>query len=584
MVARRKAQPMINAVIYARYSTDLQSASSIEDQVRICTAYAERQGWRVAKVYSDSAQSGASLMRKGIQGLLSDARAGCFEVVLSEALDRLSRDQADLANIFKRLNFDDVKMFTIADHEISEMHIGLKGTMGSLYLKDLRQKTHRGLEGRVLKGKSAGGNSYGYSVIRSIGADGNPVTGDRAINEAEADVVRRIFREYIKGKSPKRIASDLNRDGIACPSGGAWGASTIYGNRKRGTGILNNELYVGRLVWNRLRYVKDPLTGKRVSKQNDADSLRVTDVQHLRIIDQDTWESAKAYQGTLDARPSLQTKQRPTHLFSFMLKCGECGGGMSIVGKGRYGCSTARNKGTCQCRTTISQADLEEKVLTGIRSRLMTPALAKAFCEEYTAQMNRLRTEQNAASEKNKRDLARIGKEMEVVYQAFIKSPDFDFLREKLSALDARKKELQAAIENTPPPTPVYVHPQMSLRYAEAIEGFLTAVNDPEHRSEAAKNLRTILEKIVLTPNLDRTELVVDIVGELSGILHIAEGHRKGKGAVHVDGGSETQQGKGIEQVEALVASSVIGSQSAFQASKDKMVAGAGFEPAAFRL
>ena len=226
----------------------------------------------------------------------------------------------------------------------------------------------------------------------------------------------------------------------------------------------------------------------------------------------------------------------------------------------------------------------KEKVLTGIRSRLMTPALAKAFCEEYTAQMNRLRMEQNAASEKNKRDLAKVGKEMEVVYQAFIKSPDFDFLREKLSTLDARKKELQAAIENAPPPTPVYVHPQMSLRYAEAIEGFLAAVNDPEHRSEAAKNLRTILEKIVLTPNLDRTELVVDIVGELSGILHIAEGHRKGKGAVHVDGGSETQQGKEIEQVEALVASSVIGSQSAFQASKDKMVAGAGFEPAAFRL
>lgn len=80
---------MINAVIYARYSTDLQSASSIDDQERICRAYAERQGWRVAKVYSDSAQSGASLMRAGIQNLLSDARAGCFEVVVSEALDRL---------------------------------------------------------------------------------------------------------------------------------------------------------------------------------------------------------------------------------------------------------------------------------------------------------------------------------------------------------------------------------------------------------------------------------------------------------------------------------------------------------------
>ena len=68
--------------------------------------------------------------------------------------------------------------------------------------------------------------------------------------------------------SPKRIASNLNAEGVPSPSGGNWSQSTINGNRKRGTGILNNELYVGRLVWNRLHYVKDPDTGKRVSRLN----------------------------------------------------------------------------------------------------------------------------------------------------------------------------------------------------------------------------------------------------------------------------------------------------------------------------
>ncbi|PSL13475.1 recombinase family protein, partial [Shimia abyssi] len=66
--------------------------------------------------------------------------------------------------------------------------------------------------------------------------------------------------------SPRAIAFGLNRDGIPGPRGKTWGASTLHGNVQRGTGILNNELYIGRLVWNRLRYIKDPDTGKRVSR------------------------------------------------------------------------------------------------------------------------------------------------------------------------------------------------------------------------------------------------------------------------------------------------------------------------------
>lgn len=73
--------------------------------------------------------------------------------------------------------------------------------------------------------------------------------------------MRRIFEEYGDGVSPKRIALTLNQAGIPGPRGGAWSSSTINGNRDRGTGILNNELYVGRLVWNRLRYSKDPDSG-----------------------------------------------------------------------------------------------------------------------------------------------------------------------------------------------------------------------------------------------------------------------------------------------------------------------------------
>jgi len=94
------------------------------------------------------------------------------------------------------------------------------------------------------------------------------IRGDRSINDAEAEIVRHIFGPMRPGQSAKIIAVALNRDGAPAPSGGDWGFSTINGNPKRGTGILNNELYVGRLVWNRQRFVKVTGTGKRQTRYN----------------------------------------------------------------------------------------------------------------------------------------------------------------------------------------------------------------------------------------------------------------------------------------------------------------------------
>ena len=98
-------------------------------------------------------------------------------------MDRLSRDQEDIAGLFKHLNFAGVRIVTLAEGDIGELHIGLKGTMNALFLKDLGAKTRRGLEGRVAAGKSAGGRCYGYAVVRQTDARGEPVRGERAIIE-----------------------------------------------------------------------------------------------------------------------------------------------------------------------------------------------------------------------------------------------------------------------------------------------------------------------------------------------------------------------------------------------------------------
>jgi DNA invertase Pin-like site-specific DNA recombinase len=98
--------PMKKAVIYARFSTDLQNERSIEDPITLCRDYASREGMNVIEAYEDRARSGGSVMgRGGLLRLLEQAREQSFDVVVVEALDRLSRDMEDLAGIHKRLSF-----------------------------------------------------------------------------------------------------------------------------------------------------------------------------------------------------------------------------------------------------------------------------------------------------------------------------------------------------------------------------------------------------------------------------------------------------------------------------------------------
>ena len=212
----------MKVAVYARYSSDSQRDASIADQLRVCRLHAEKQSWQVVEEYTDHAISGASLLRPGIQTLIADATRGRFGFVLAEAMDRLSRDQEDIAGLYKRMAYADVKIVTLSEGEVSHLHVGLKGTMNALFLKDLADKTRRGLRGRVEQGKSGGGNAYGYDVVKRFDGNGEPVRGDRSINDGQAEVVRRIFRDYVAGKSPKRIATELNADGIPAPSGGEW--------------------------------------------------------------------------------------------------------------------------------------------------------------------------------------------------------------------------------------------------------------------------------------------------------------------------------------------------------------------------
>ena len=339
----------LRAAIYARYSSDNQSEASIEDQLEVCRRYVERQGWTIGEVYADQALSGASRFRPAFQQMLADAEQRRFDVIVVEALDRLSRKLADVAELHDRLTFLRIGLHTVATGEITPMHVGMLGTMAQMYLKDLAEKTRRGQLGRALKGRIPGGKAYGYNVLPA-GLDG---AGERRINSGEATVVQRIFALFAAGTSPRAIAKQLNAEAVPGPDGRDWRDTTIRGQLDRGTGLLNNALYVGRLEWNRCAYVKDPRTGKRVARPNPRAQWEIVPVPELRIVDDALWDAVKAQQaevrieiaGVVDGN-ALNGAHRQKYLMSGLLACGACGGGFTIINAHEYGCASHRAKGT----------------------------------------------------------------------------------------------------------------------------------------------------------------------------------------------------------------------------------------------
>ena len=189
----------MRTAIYCRYSSHLQSEASIEDQIEVCRRYAELRGWTIVRTYEDRAISGASSARPGFQALMADFDRGTFEVVLAESLDRLSRRVADVASLHDDLSFRGIALHTVATGKVTALLAGILGSVSQQYLVDLKEKTKRGLLGRVLDGKSGGGLAYGYRVL-------DERTGEREIIEAEARIVRRVFEDYANGRSPRVIA------------------------------------------------------------------------------------------------------------------------------------------------------------------------------------------------------------------------------------------------------------------------------------------------------------------------------------------------------------------------------------------
>jgi site-specific DNA recombinase len=516
----------MKVAIYARYSSENQREASIADQFRICREFARRQGWTIAKEYSDAAVSGATLLRSGFQSMMASALRKEVDVVLAESLDRFSRDQEDTAGLFKRLTFAGVSIVTLAEGDITFLHIGLKGTMNAMFLKELADKTRRGLRGRVELGKAGGGVSFGYRIVRRF-ENGVVSTGEREIVPEEAEVIRRIFKQYLAGAPPRQIAKDLNRDGLRGPRGSLWSPSTIHGNPKRGIGILHNELYIGRMVWNRQRFLKDPDTGKRVTRLNPESEWVISDVPHLRIIDDELWNGVQARYATVqhkwakapEGRRFNQFRQ-PKYLFSGLTKCGECGAGFVVYSRDHLGCFGTRDRGTCTNKLTIARQEVEARVLRALQDKLMRKDFFEEFCREFAKEMNRLRMEHRAGLSGAKRELERVKREIEKVIDAIAQGYAGPELKARMNGLQERKEALVAQVAEADEPPPL-LHPSMADLYRSKVEELAAALQREDTRLEASEMLRGLIEAIVLTPQ--DGQLRIELRGNLAAMLAAAQ-------------------------------------------------------------
>ena len=382
---------MKTAAVYARFSTDRQDLTSIADQLRVCRARAEALGFQVVAEYSDAAVSGAIAVidRSGAGAMHAAALAGKFDVLIVESLDRLSRDSVDSEAVLRRLEHRGIRIIGAADSydtasgETRRIVRGVRGLINEFYRSDLPHKIRRGLDGQVERGFHAGGMSYGYrSVPVGLNARGEAEGFRLEINHDQTDVVRWVFARYADGWSCQCIAADLNARHVVGPGRrlnrpSTWSVAALYGTPSAGSGILNNELYVGRYVWNRREWIRDPdKPKKRTPRMRPRDQWRVKERPDLRIVDDAVWSVVRARMARKNGDSGrLKRGPGPRSLFGGLLRCGCCGGAVIAVSAYQYGCAARKDRGPAVCQgVRAPRKETDRRLVAMLREEVLSPA------------------------------------------------------------------------------------------------------------------------------------------------------------------------------------------------------------------
>lgn len=446
----------LRAATYSRYSSDNQRETSIEDQERLQDQRADALGATIVLRYSDREISASvpTGKRPGGREMLEAARRGDFDILIIECLDRCWRDIIDQEQVIRGLEFIGLRLIGISDgydteNEGRELPRVVYGAVNQEYLRALAKKTHRGLTGQVCRGGYAGGLSYGYQSV----PEGS--VRKLVVDNEQAEWVRWIFSNYAEGWSTQRIAAELNRLGVKTRSGRTWAVSALYGSPNKGSGVLNNELYVGRYIWNRSKWVTHPTTHKRTRLDRPAAEWMVEERPELRIVPDEIWQAVRArMDGTRLSNGGKDKGARPKTLLGGLMTCGKCGGSVIAVSAKDYGCTAHKDRGEAVCSgVRIRRRDTDMRLMSVIRTELLSQASIADVRDRVMAILDEQRKTANSAARTLKARIDEVAGEIERLVGAIAATGHSDALLARLRDAEARKASLanQAAQRATPP-------------------------------------------------------------------------------------------------------------------------------------
>jgi site-specific DNA recombinase len=473
---------------YARYSSDLQHPASIDDQLLACRRYADHQHWRLLKehTYTDEALSGMGVQhRPGYRHLLEavSTSAPLFDILLVDDLSRLSRDTAEILRLVRVLQTQGIRLVSVADGietgtKVSKLVLSVKAIMNEAYLDDLRDRTLRGLQGRFMRKLHTGGRIFAYRSVPVIDptgrldAAGNPLIlgAELIIEPQEADVVRQIFTWFAEGLSLRAIANRLNAAKIAFPS-----QPTQRGLKRKGWAcsavrvILKNEKYIGRWVYGRRVFMKDPVTGRRRARLRPRSEWQLADYPELRIISDEPWQAVQGRFAELGARylprdgkgrlagRKVGIPSSRGSLFSGLLQCGLCGGGITAVsgsqprGNQRFGCGFHRNKGSQVCPNglTVKTSVVEARLAEAIQLRILHPGAIAYLVAAVNKRLQVLCSSEDGHCEVLEDELREVEQGLKNIEQAILAGVVGETTAELLKRYEVRKKQLETRLRES---------------------------------------------------------------------------------------------------------------------------------------
>lgn len=261
--------------IYARFSTNKQNPLSAEDQIALCKKWILKND-RMADIaiYRDNGMTGNDIHRPGLNKFLKDLPKKKFDVLVLESQDRLSRNQANTATIFEKLDYYDIAVYTLDQGWIDNLKMTVNGMVANMFLDQLTEKTKRGQEAAIERGILPINLVYGYKKNKDK---------KWCIKPKEAKTVKEIFEKYDSGASFSEIAHWMNDKK----------GNKIRWDYNRIRNLLGRKLYIGIFEYRKSSFVKNPDTQKKeriISQEGTHDTYNLP---NLTIVDEKLFQTVQ---------------------------------------------------------------------------------------------------------------------------------------------------------------------------------------------------------------------------------------------------------------------------------------------------